>query len=159
MATSMRGRKQLAFVSAGLTLAWGLLGLLNPLLVVRIVGLDVLDPRGLSEARALFGALFVVMGAVMVWAASARSAPSAYLRLPGLLIVGEAAGRLASIVIDGVLSPLNFVFLVVELLIGILALVASFASEAVRGAGPRSRGDAGADSDDEHPDPLRAYRG
>ena len=155
----MRARKQLAFVSAGLTLAWGLLGLLNPLLVVRIVGLDVLDPRGLSEARALFGALFVIMGAVMVWAASARGAPPAYLRLPGLLITGEAVGRLASIVIDGVLSPLNFVFLVVELLIGVLALVASFSGEQGRSVGARSRGDAGADPDDERPDPLRAYRG
>jgi len=153
----MRGRKQLAFVSAGLTLAWGLLGLLNPLLVIRIVGLDVVDPRGLSEARALFGALFVVMGAVMLWAASVRSAPPVYLRLPGLLITAEAVGRLASIVIDGVLSPLNFVFLVVELLIGVLALLASFAGEGDRG--PRTRGAAGPEPDADRPDPLRAYRG
>ena len=153
----MRGRNQLAFVSAGLTLAWGLLGLLNPLLVIRIVGLDVVDPRGLSEARALFGALFVVMGAVMLWAASVRSAPPVYLRLPGLLITAEAVGRLASIVIDGVLSPLNFVFLVVELLIGVLALLASFAGEG--GRGPRTRGAAGPEPDADRPDPLRAYRG
>ncbi len=153
----MRGRKQLAFISAGLTLAWGLLGLLNPLLLVRIVGLDVVDPRGLSEARALFGALFVVMGAVMLWAASARSAPPVYLRLPGLLITGEAAGRLASIVIDGVLSPLNFVFLVVELIIGVLALVASFSGDGSRG--PGARGAPGPEPDDDRPDPLRAYRG
>jgi len=151
----MRGRKQLAFISAGLTLAWGLLGLLNPLLLVRIVGLDVIDPRGLSEARALFGALFVVMGAVMLWAASARSAPRAYLRLPGFLITGEAVGRFASIVIDGVLSPLNFVFLIVELLIGVLALLASFPGEGGRGA----RGASGPEPDDDRPDPLRAYRG
>ncbi len=151
----MRGRKQLAFVSAGLTLAWGLLGLLNPLLVIRIVGLDVVDPRGLSEARALFGALFVVMGAVMLWAASVRSAPPVYLRLPGLLITAEAVGRFASMVIDGVLSPLNFVFLVVELLIGVLALVASFPGEDGRGA----RAAAGPEPDADRPDPLRAYRG
>ncbi len=151
----MRGRRQLGFISAGLTLAWGLLGLLNPLLLVRIVGLDVVDPRGLSEARALFGALFVVLGAVMLWAASVRSAPPVYLRLPGLLITGEAVGRLASIVIDGVLSPLNFVFLVAELLIGVLALLASFPGD----GGRDPRGAPVPETDDDRPDPLRAYRG
>ena len=151
----MRGRRRLGFISAGLTLAWGLLGLLNPLLLVRIVGLDVVDPRGLSEARALFGALFVVLGAVMLWAASVRSAPPVYLRLPGLLITSEAAGRLASIVIDGVLSPLNFVFLAVELLIGVLALLASFPGDGGRGP----RGGPGPGAEDDRPDPLRGYRG
>lgn len=152
----MRGRKQLAFVSAGLTLAWGLLGLLNPLLVVRLVGLQVLDPRGLSEARAVFGALFVVMGAAMLWAASVRATSTAYLRLPGLLIVGEAAGRLASIVIDGVLSPLGFVFLAGELIIGAMALVASFPGESARGPG---RARSGARHEDDRPGPPDAQRG
>lgn len=155
----MRGRRNLAFISAGLTLAWGLLGLLNPLLMVRIVGLDVVDPRGLSEARAVFGALFVVMGAFMLWAASARGAPPAYLRLPGLLVLGEAAGRLASVVIDGVLSPLNIVYLIGELVIGTLALLASFGGDEGRGPGPRGRGPGGTGGDEDRPDPLRAYRG
>lgn len=156
MVSVMRARTQLAFIAAGLTLAWGLLGLLNPLLMVRIVGLDVVVPRGLSEARALFGAMFVLMGAIMLWAASVRSAPRAYLKLPGLLVTGEAVGRLASIVIDGVVSPLNFVFLVVELLIGVLALVAGFAPDAAPDSGPRG---GSAQPDDDRPDPLRAYRG
>lgn len=153
----MRGRRQFAFIAAGLTLVWGLLGLLNPLLMVRIVGLDVVDPRGLSEARAVFGALFVLLGALMLWAASARGAPPAYLRIPGILVLGEAAGRLASIVIDGVVSPLNIVFLAGELIIGVLALLASFAGDDGRGGGRRGRPSDGAD--DDRPDPLRAYRG
>lgn len=153
----MRGRRQFAFIAAGLTLAWGLLGLLNPLLMVRIVGLDVVDPRGLSEARAVFGALFVLLGALMLWAASARGAPPAYLRIPGFLVLGEAAGRLASIVIDGVVSPLNIVFLAGELVIGVLALLASFGGDEARGGG---RGRVPPPGDDEdRPDPLRAYRG
>lgn len=151
----MRGRTQLGFVAAGLTLAWGFFGLVDPLVVVRIVGLDVVEPRGLSEARAVLGALFVVMGAVMLWAASSRSAPRAYLRLPGILILAEAAGRLASIVIDDVVSPVNFVFLLVELLIGVLALFASFPGAPARGPGAGRR----AEPADDQPDPLRAYRG
>jgi len=151
----MRGRTQLGFVAAGLTLAWGFFGLVDPLLVVRIVGLEVLDPRGLSEARALMGAMFVVMGAIMLWAASSRSAPRAYLRLPGILILAEAMGRLASIVIDNVVSPGNFVFLLGELLIGVAALVASFPGAPERSGRPAARPTDG----DDGPDPLRAYRG
>jgi hypothetical protein len=149
----MRGRTQLGFVAAGLTLAWGFFGLVDPLVVVRIVGLEVVEPRGLSEVRALMGALFVVMGGIMLWAASSRSAPRAYLRLPGLLILAEAAGRLASIVIDNVVSPGNFVFLLVELIIGTLAVVASFPGAAQAGGGRPPA------SDDDRPDPMRAYRG
>lgn len=149
----MRGRTQLGFVAAGLTLAWGFFGLVDPTLVLRIVGLEVLEPRGLSEARAVMGALFVVMGAFMLWAASSRSAPRAYLRLPGLLILAEAAGRLASIVIDYRVSLGNFVFLLVEVLVGTLALLASFpGATPARGARPSS-------GDDDGPDPMRAYRG
>jgi hypothetical protein len=60
-------------------------------------------------------------------------------------------------VIDRVLTPLNFVFLVVELLIGVLALVASFPGE--DGRAPRARAAAGPEPDADRPDPLRAYRG
>lgn len=151
----MRGRTQLGFAAAGLTLAWGFFGLVDPLVVVRIVGLDVVQPRGLSEARAVLGALFVVMGAVMLWAASSRSAPRAYLRLPGILILAEALGRLASIVIDDVVSPANFVFLIGELLIGVAAVVASFAGGSARSERPGAGPDAGSDGSD----PMRAYRG
>ena len=151
----MWGRTQLGFVAAGLTLAWGFFGLVDPLVMVRIVGLDVVQPRGLSEARAVFGAMFVVMGAIMLWAAWSKSVPRAYLRLPGILILAEAAGRLASIVIDNVVSPGNFVFVLVELLIGVSALFASFPGAPRRGPGSAPGPGEGPD----RPDPLRAYRG
>ncbi len=153
----MSVRKQLAYLAAGLTLALGLLGLLNPLLTVRILGLEVMEPRGLSEVRAVFGVMFIVLGGVMLWAVSTRSAAPAYLRFPGLLIVSSAVGRLLSILIDGVLSPLNFGFLALELLIGSSALMASFEI-----AGRRGKGSSLATSgvaDDDGSDPLRAYRG
>lgn len=150
----MSVRTQLAYLSAGLTLALGLLGLLNPLLTVRIVGLEVLEPRGLSEARAVFGAMFVVLGGVMLWAVSARSAAPAYLRMSGIVIGSVAVGRLLSIVIDGVLSPLNFGFLALELLISVSTVLASFQRGGRRGDRAAPPG-----AEDELPDPLRAYRG
>jgi len=152
----MSVRTQLAYLAAGLTLALGLLGLLNPLLTVRIVGLEVVEPRGLSEARAVFGAMFVVLGAVMLWSVSARSAPVAYLRMSGIVMGAIAVGRLSSIVIDGVLSPLNFAFLALELLIAISTVLASFRPRGGRRPGGGKAPPTG--SEDELPDALRAYR-
>jgi len=153
----MSVRKQLAYLAAGITLALGLLGLLNPLLTVRLYGLEVVDPRGLSEVRAVFGALFIVMGGVMLWAVSTRSAAPAYLRLPGILIASAALGRFLSIVIDGVLSPFNFGFLALELFVGLAALMASFEIGSRRGRGGTLA--TGASPDEDASDPLRAYRG
>ena len=121
----MSARKQLAYLGAALTIALGLLGLVNPLLTVRLFGLDVVQPRGLSEARALFGALFLVMGASMLWAITRGPRAAAYLRLPGILMASLAVGRLLSILIDGVLTPANFGFLAVEILIATAAILGS----------------------------------
>ncbi len=142
----MSVRKQLAYLAAALTLGLGLLGLLNPLLTVRLLGLEVLQPRGLSEARAVFGALFLVMGVSMLWSITSRNASPVYLRLPGLLVASMALGRLLSILIDGVLSPLNFVFLAVEVLIGSAAIVASLPRAGEPHHPPSARsGEGGAD--------------
>lgn len=146
----MSARKQLAYLGAALTIGLGLLGLLNPLLTVRLFGLDVVQPRGLSEARALFGALFLVMGASMLWAITRGPRAAAYLRLPGMLMASMAVGRLLSILLDGVLTPANFGFLAVEILIATSALLGSVRSAATPSgsgvaevpdtlAGPRGR--------------------
>lgn len=121
----MSSRKQLAYLAAALTIAIGLLGLLNPLLAVRLYGLDVANPRGLSEARAIFGALFLALGVSMLWSATRGARGGGYLRLPGLLVAAVAVGRLLSILLDGVLTPGNFGFLAVEILIATAALLGS----------------------------------
>lgn len=122
-------RRQLAFIAAGVAVASGLLGLLNPLLAVRVYGLEVVELRGLSQARATFGALYLALGGVLLWAAAPRGSDGAgvrpYLRVVALLVGCVAAGRLLSIVIDGAVSPLNFLFLAFELAVCVLALLAS----------------------------------
>jgi len=119
-------RRQLAYIAAGLTVGLGLLGLLNPAVTVRLLGLEVVDPRGFSQARATFGAMYLALGAVIVWAASARNAPPAYLRVPALLIGALAFGRLLSIIIDGVVTPLNILFFVTEAAAAAVVTLASF---------------------------------
>lgn len=147
----MSMRTQLAYLAAGITLVLGLLSLFNPLLAVRVLGLDVIEPRGLSEIRATYGALFVVMAGVMFWAVPTRPRSAHWLRFAGILWLGAGAGRVLSIVLDGVLTPLNFVSLGIEVLVGLGALLGSFERT------PGRRGDGVAE--DEEPEPLRAYRG
>jgi hypothetical protein len=120
-------RRQLAYVAAGVAIVCGLLGLLNPLLAVRLYGLEVAEPRGISQARATFGGLYLALGAMLLWAATPRGDGSG-LRAAALLVGAVAAGRLLSIVIDGVVSPLNFLFLAFELAVCALSLLASAAA-------------------------------
>lgn len=145
----MSVRTQLAYLAAGLTLALGLLGLLNPHLTASLVGLEVAQPHGLSEVRATYGALFVVLGGLMLWAVPTRPRNAPLLRFAGLVWLAVALGRLLSIVIDGTITPPNLVLLGIELLIGAAALIGSFQT-------PRRR--AAVAPEEEVPDPLRAYR-
>jgi hypothetical protein len=126
----MLTRTRLAYLAAGLTLLLGLLSLFNPLLSARLLGFELLDPRGLSEIRATYGALFVAMGAAMLWAAPGGRRTSAWLRLPGLLWVAAALGRILSMSLDGAISIGNILALAFELLVGLMALAASFGSDA-----------------------------
>lgn len=119
-------RRQLAYLAAALTLGLGLLGLLNPILTVRLLGLEVVDPRGFSQARATFGALYLALAGVIVWAVSARGSHPAYLRVPALLIGALALGRLLSIIIDGVVTPLNLLFFLTEAACAAVVTLASF---------------------------------
>ena len=119
-------RRQLAYIAAAITLALGLLGLLNPALSVRMLGLEIVDPRGFSQARATFGAMYLTMAAVIVWAVSTRGSHAAYLRVPALLMGALALGRLLSIIIDGVVTPLNLLFFLVEAASAAVVMLASF---------------------------------
>jgi len=145
----LRPRIQFAYLASLLTLILGLAILFDPLLAVRLLGLEVVDPRGLSEVRATYGGLFTMMGALMLWAAI-RPRSNLWLRFAGLLWGAVALGRTFSVVIDGVITPLNLGVLLLEMLIGASALLGSFSS---RREAPRVTGE------DDTPDPLRAYRG
>lgn len=122
----MNLRAHLVYVSAGVTLTLGLLGLLNPALTVRLLGLELVDPRGLSQARATFGALHVTLGAVLLWAAAKRSVPASYLWLSTMLLASIAVGRLLSILIDGAVTFPNLAFLASEAVVTAGAAVAAW---------------------------------
>lgn len=145
----MSVRTQLAYLAAGLTIVLALLALLNPAFAVRVLGLEIVDPRGFSEIRATYGALFLVLGGGMLWAVPTRPRSAPWLRFGGLLWCGAALGRLLSILIDpGALTLFNVIALAVQALIGAAAVIGSFQAPEPKRVAP----------DDDIPDPLRAYR-
>ncbi|MCO5173249.1 MAG: DUF4345 domain-containing protein [Trueperaceae bacterium] len=110
----MNVRSQLIYVSAAITFGLGLLGLVNPIFTANMLGLDIVDPRGLSQVRATFGMLHLALGALIVRGSLQRPGAGVYLRATALLIGAVAVGRLLSIALDGALTLLNLLFLVSE---------------------------------------------
>jgi hypothetical protein len=148
----MTPRTQLGYLAAIITLALGLVGLIGPIWMAELLGFQAarLLPRGLSEIRATYGALFIVMGAVMLWAIPMRPRGIPYLRFASFLWLGAGAGRLLSMMIDGVVTPMNFAGLALEVLVGVGALLASLEN-------PRASKVIETPAE-EIPDPLKAYR-
>ena len=124
----MRGlskRTQLAYFAALFTLVVGVLSLINPLLMVRLVGLEVVEPRGLSTMRATFGLLYVSVAVALVWGLVTRPKGKPWVLAASFFWLVTALGRLLSLLlIDFAITPLNLVLVGVELLAGLLALFA-----------------------------------
>jgi hypothetical protein len=137
-------RTTLAYVGAAALVAVGLLALLNPLLAVRLLGLEVIEPRGLSEIRAGYGAALLTLGGAMVWAIPTRPRSASWLRFAGLLWSAAAVGRVVSVVLDGVWTPLNLLFVIAAVYLAVVFVLAGFqtppkAADEGRGGPPARR--------------------
>ena len=110
----MNVRSKLVYVAAAITFALGLAGLVNPRFTARLLGLEIVDPRGLSQVRATFGALHLALGAVILRGTLGRPGARSYLRAGALLIGAVFVGRLVSILVDGTVGVLNVLFLLSE---------------------------------------------
>jgi Domain of unknown function (DUF4345) len=119
----MSPRTQLAYLSSFITLGLGIAFLVYPLGLVLLTGLDISQPRGLSEVRSTYGAMFGVMGAMMIYGTLRRPRTARYLRFASYLWLGAFAGRLLSMIIDGVWTPVNFGVLALQLVVGVGALL------------------------------------
>jgi hypothetical protein len=151
----MTPRTQLGYLAAILTLTLGLVALIGPTWMAQVLGFPAvrLEPRGVSEIRATYGALFIVMGAVMLWAIPMRPTGKPYLRFAAFLWLGAGAGRLLSMIIDGVVTPMNFAGLGLEVLVGVGALLASLETPKAAKLTEETQ-----TPTEEIPDPLKAYR-
>ncbi|MFU8889111.1 MAG: DUF4345 family protein [Trueperaceae bacterium] len=123
----MTTRTQLAYAAAGVVLLLGLLSLFNPVVATRLLGLEIAAPRGLSEMRAIYGALFVTMGALLLWALPQRPRGAIVVRSMGILWAGAAVGRAASMAIDdGTLTVGNVASLALATVVAVLLVWGGF---------------------------------
>jgi hypothetical protein len=125
-------RTQLAYIAAGVIGLIGLLGFLLPNAAAGLYGLAIGAGRGVSEIRSVYGALFLTVAGLALWAISSRPKSAPLLRTLGLLFLGAAAGRLASLLIDGAADLVNVLLLLVQLAVGGTLLWASLESEKAR---------------------------
>ena len=122
----MTTRTQLAYAAAGIVLVLGLLSLLNPWLAARLLGFELATPRAVSEVRATYGAMYVTMAALLLWAIPLRPRAGWVVRMAGILWAGAAAGRTASLVIDGGVGPVTLGVLLVQVAVAAVLVWASF---------------------------------
>ncbi len=116
-------------VVGAVTILFGIGGLIAPGWVMGHLGIAV-DPsfpvnfvRG--EVRAVYGGLFLVMGALTALAALNPSAHRGRIVLIGLLWLGLGGGRLVGIVADGSPGLIGWFSLIFEAVVGGLLLLAA----------------------------------
>lgn len=107
----------LKIVAALGTVATGLLALIKPTAVYGFTGLVAEGARGISEIRAIFGGLFIALGA-----APFVLGPGAYPVL-GLAYLGIAAVRLVSIFLDHSTASSNLISLAIEVVFGVILIL------------------------------------
>ncbi len=100
------------------TILTGAVSLFWPLKVPGFTGLTPNGGRGITEIRTILGALFVGLGAVVLFYRS----PEAYMIL-GVTYLAMALVRGISIIVDRSAVSSNIISLVVEIVIGFLLVL------------------------------------
>ncbi len=130
----MNAKLWLALVGI-VTVVLGLIGLMYPLRVMEIASFAPRIPTepaaALSETRAIYGGLFVVIGAFTLWAATAPREHRSVLNLIGCIWLGVFAGRMIGISIDGNPGLFGWLGGVLEVVGGSLVLAAPHMSDPV----------------------------
>jgi hypothetical protein len=107
----------LKILAALATAATGLLGFVKPSATYGFIGLNANGARGVSEIRAVFGGLFIALGAAPLFLG-----PVAYQML-GIGYLAIAAARTISIVVDKSYAQSNIISLGIEIVFGIILIV------------------------------------
>ncbi len=107
----------LKLIAALATIATGLLAFLKPGAVYGFIGLNADGVRGVSEIRAIFGGLFIALGALPF-----MLGPLAYQML-GFSYLAIGAARAFSIAFDKSYARSNIISLVTEIVLGIILIV------------------------------------
>jgi hypothetical protein len=108
----------LKVIAAIATIITGLVSLFWPMKVLGFTGLDVIGGRGVTEIRTILGALFVGLGATVLY----FSTPETYQML-GITYLIMALVRTISMYVDGSVIRSNVISVVAELAFGIILVI------------------------------------
>lgn len=108
----------LKYVAAIATILTGAVSLFWPLKVLGFTGLDVNGGRGITEIRTILGALFIGLGAAVLY----FNTPGTYKTL-GITYMVMAVVRGISIFVDDSMVSSNVISTVVELAFGVILLL------------------------------------
>ena len=107
-----------AHLGAAISIAAGILGLLWPRTVSRVVGLHIPGRLGLSEVRATYGGLFIGAGLAVILIGTRDAA-----LVLGAAWAGAFLARAVSVVIDRSRTKENIAGLAIEATIALLLLL------------------------------------
>ncbi len=107
-----------AVLGASVSVLAGLLGLIWPQQVSRVVGLELPGRLGVSEFRATYGGLFIGAGVAVLVIGSADAA-----LVLGAAWLGAFAARVVSLVVDRSVSRENLAGCAIELTVGGLLVI------------------------------------
>lgn len=107
-----------AYLGTAISVMAGILGLLFPMRVSRVIGVSLPARLGVSEFRATYGGLVIGAGSAVLVIGSRKAA-----FVLGLAWLGAFAARLLSVAVDRSSSRENMAGLVVELVIGVLLVL------------------------------------
>ena len=108
----------LKIAAAAATIVTGLVSLFWPLKVPGFTGLEPQGGRGISEIRTILGALFIGLGAAVIY----FNSPQTYAVL-GITYLVMALVRGISILIDKSPVSSNVISFIVELVLGIILVL------------------------------------
>jgi len=107
----------LQIIAALATAATGLFSLLAPTKITGFTGLQPVGGRGITELRAVLGALFIALGLAPLFLG-----PVAYLMLGiGYLAIG--AVRAVSMLVDRSVVQSNVISLITEIVLGVILVL------------------------------------
>ena len=110
----------LKLIAGLLTIVTGLISLINPRSVYGFTGLEASGPRGITEIRAVLGAFFIGLGAMVLY----YRLPQTYAML-GVTYLFVGIVRAISMIVDKSAVQSNWISLAVELALGIILILPS----------------------------------
>jgi len=108
----------LKVIGAVATIATGVYALIKPRAIKDFTGLDADNPRGVTEVRSIFGALFIGLGL----APFILPAPEVFQTL-GIMYLAIAVVRAVSMFMDKSVVQSNWISLAVEVVFGVILVL------------------------------------